>query len=152
MGDEYSFGFPLYAVGQCADILAFRPQYVPVGEDQLPHLELSREVARKFDQLYCSVDPHTDDQNYIARGGLFPIIQPKLGRVKANGYAISNEELAFGLRSIAAPVLTHDGAAPAAINLAVHSSMTSMADVAARLPATLRRAAADISARLGYRP
>ena len=41
---------------------------------------------------------------------------------------------------------------PAAINLAVHSSMTSMADVAARLPATLRRAAADISARLGYRP
>ena len=81
-----------------------------------------------------------------------PAFAAELGRVKANGYAISNEELAFGLRSIAAPVLTHDGAAPAAINLAVHSSMTSMADVAARLPATLRRAAADISARLGYRP
>src|SRR6266567_3476748 len=53
LGDEYPFGFPLYAVGQCADILAFRPQYVPVGEDQLPHLELSREVARRFDQMYC---------------------------------------------------------------------------------------------------
>src|SRR6478672_3632987 len=82
LGAEYPFGFPLYAVGQCADILAFRPQFVPVGEDQLPHLELSREVARKFDQLYCGVDPHTKDQDYEKKGGVFPIFQPKLGRVK----------------------------------------------------------------------
>jgi len=82
LGENYPFGFPLYAVGQCADILAFRPAYVPVGEDQLPHLELSREVARKFDQLYCNVDPHTDDKDYEKAGGLFPIFQPKLGRVK----------------------------------------------------------------------
>ena len=82
LGDEYPFGFPLYAVGQCADILAFRPQYVPVGEDQLPHLELSREVARRFDQLYCGVDPHTKDEEYEKAGGVFPIFQPKLGRVK----------------------------------------------------------------------
>ena len=82
LGDKYPFGFPLYTVGQCADILAFRPEMVPVGEDQLPHLELSREVARKFDQLYCGVDPHTEDEDYVARGGLFPVIQPKLGRVK----------------------------------------------------------------------
>src|SRR5436190_21258451 len=81
LGDEYPFGFPLYAVGQCADILAFRPVMVPVGEDQLPHLELSREVARRFDQLYCGVDPHADDKDYVAKGGLFPIIEPKLGRV-----------------------------------------------------------------------
>ena len=82
LGENYPFGFPLYAVGQCADILAFRPAYVPVGEDQLPHLELSREVARKFDQMYCNVDPHTDDKDYAKAGGLFPIFQPKLGRVK----------------------------------------------------------------------
>jgi len=82
LGDKYPFGFPLYAVGQCADILAFRPEMVPVGEDQLPHLELSREVARRFDQLYCGVDPHVQDKDYIARGGLFPVIQPLLGRVK----------------------------------------------------------------------
>ena len=37
LGDKYPFGFPLYAVGQIADILAFRPAVVPVGEDQLPH-------------------------------------------------------------------------------------------------------------------
>ena len=82
LGDNYPFGFPLYAVGQCADILAFRPEIVPVGEDQLPHLEMSRNVARKFDQLYCGVDPNTEDKDYAKAGGIFPIFQPKLGRVK----------------------------------------------------------------------
>ena len=82
LGDRYPFGFPMYAVGQCADILAFRPALVPVGEDQLPHLELTREVARKFDQLYNGVDPHTDDKDYVKAGGVFPVIEPKLGRVK----------------------------------------------------------------------
>jgi tryptophanyl-tRNA synthetase len=82
LGDNYPFGFPLYAVGQCADILAFRPALVPVGEDQLPHLEMSREIARRFDQLYCGVDSHTEDKDYAARGGLFPIFQPLLGRVR----------------------------------------------------------------------
>lgn len=82
LGDKYPFGFPLYAVGQCADILAFRPDLVPVGEDQLPHLELTREVARRFNQMYCGVDPHTEDKDYIKAGGLLPVIEPKLGRVK----------------------------------------------------------------------
>ena len=82
LGDNYPFGFPLYAVGQTADILAFRPEIVPVGEDQLPHLELTREVARKFNQIYCNVDPQTEDKDYIKAGGLLPIIMPKLGRVK----------------------------------------------------------------------
>jgi tryptophanyl-tRNA synthetase len=82
LGDHYPFGFPLYAVGQCADILTFRPQLVPVGEDQLPHLELAREVARRFDQVYCGVDSHTPDKDYVAKGGVFPVIEAKLGRVK----------------------------------------------------------------------
>ena len=81
LGDKYPFGFPMYAVGQTADILAFRPEIVPVGEDQLPHLELTREVARKFNQLYCGVNSQTEDKDNLAAGGLFPIIQPKLGRV-----------------------------------------------------------------------
>jgi IclR family pca regulon transcriptional regulator len=76
----------------------------------------------------------------------------ELKRVRESGFAINNEELAYGLRSIAAPVLLHDGAAAAAINLAVHSSMVSMNDLVARLSPTLRRAANEISAHLGYRP
>ncbi|MCS7033303.1 MAG: tryptophan--tRNA ligase, partial [Phycisphaerae bacterium] len=82
LGDHYPFGFPLYAVGQTADILAFRPAMVPVGEDQVPHLEMTREVARRFNQLYCGVSPHTRDCDYVSAGGLFPIIEPKLGRVR----------------------------------------------------------------------
>src|SRR5881275_2770301 len=82
LGDNYPFGFPMYAVGQCADILAFRPDVVPVGEDQIPHLELTREVARRFNQIYCGVDPHTEDKDYITAGGLLPIIEPRLGRVR----------------------------------------------------------------------
>jgi IclR family pca regulon transcriptional regulator len=75
----------------------------------------------------------------------------ELDRVRKSGFAINNEELAYGLRSIAAPVLSHDGAAAAAINLAVHSSMVSMEDLVARLSPSLRRCAAEISAHLGYR-
>lgn len=80
LGDNYSFGFLLYPIGQVADILVFRPQVVPVGEDQAPHIEMAREVARRFNQLYCHVDPHTKDEDYIKQGGLFPIVQTKLGR------------------------------------------------------------------------
>ncbi len=82
LGDNYPFGVLLYPVGEVADILAFRPEVVPVGEDQIPHLELTREVARRFNQLYAGVDPHTKDADYVKQGGLFPIIEPKLGRVK----------------------------------------------------------------------
>ena len=82
LGDHYPIGFLLYPVSQVADILAFRPTIVPVGEDQLPHLELTRELARRFNQLYCGVDPHTADADHLAAGGLFPIITPKIGQVK----------------------------------------------------------------------
>ena len=78
-------------------------------------------------------------------------LDEELRRVRANGYAINNEELAYGLRSIAAPVLDHEGRAACAINLAVHSSMVSMEELTAHLTATLCRTAAEVSAHLGYR-
>ncbi|HRQ72793.1 MAG TPA: tryptophan--tRNA ligase [Phycisphaerales bacterium] len=81
LGDTYSFGFPMYAVGQCADILAFRPVYVPVGEDQVAHIEMCREVARRFDQVYCGVDPQAEDADYERLGGVFPIPAALVGRV-----------------------------------------------------------------------
>jgi tryptophanyl-tRNA synthetase len=81
LGDNYSFGFPLYAVGQTADILAFRAHAVPVGEDQIPHIELTREVARRFNQLYCGVDPKTEDADHAAAGGVFPIPEADVGKV-----------------------------------------------------------------------
>jgi tryptophanyl-tRNA synthetase len=39
-------------------------------------------VARRFNQIYCGVDPQTEDDDYVRAGGLFPIIKPRLGRVK----------------------------------------------------------------------
>jgi tryptophanyl-tRNA synthetase len=81
LGDHYSFGFPLYAVGQCADILAFRAELVPVGEDQLAHIEMCREVARRFDHVYCGVATETADADYVARGGVFPVPQGLVGRI-----------------------------------------------------------------------
>ena len=81
LGENYPFGFPLYAVGQCADILVFRPEVVPVGEDQVAHIEPCREVARRFNQLYCNVDPHAEDEDSCALGGLFPIPRAEVGRV-----------------------------------------------------------------------
>nr|MCH9770131.1 tryptophan--tRNA ligase [Gammaproteobacteria bacterium] len=82
LGDNYSMGFLWYPILQVADILGFRAAIVPVGEDQIPHLELTREVARRFNQVYCGVDSHTLDKDYLAEGGLLPIIQTKLGRTK----------------------------------------------------------------------
>ena len=50
--DLSTYGFLGYPVLQAADILLYKPDYVPVGKDQLPHLELTREVARRFNDLY----------------------------------------------------------------------------------------------------
>jgi IclR family pca regulon transcriptional regulator len=73
----------------------------------------------------------------------------ELRRIRADGFAINNEELAYGLRSIAAPVLTRDGAAAAAINLAVHSTMLTLADLVALWSPALRRTAGAIGEQLG---
>lgn len=75
----------------------------------------------------------------------------ELDRVRAAGLAVNDEELAYGLRSIAAPVRTRSGAVEAAINLAAHRTMASMDDLVARLGPALERAAAEISARAGFR-
>ncbi len=52
LGDNYSLGFINFPILQVADILSIRADIVPVGEDQLPHLELTNEVVRRFNQLY----------------------------------------------------------------------------------------------------
>ena len=50
--DLHTYGFLGYPVLQAADILLYKADKVPVGEDQLPHLELTREAARRFNNLY----------------------------------------------------------------------------------------------------
>jgi tryptophanyl-tRNA synthetase len=55
-----SYGFLGYPLLQAADILVYRADCVPVGKDQLPHIELTREVARKFNSLYGEVFPEPE--------------------------------------------------------------------------------------------
>jgi len=58
--DINTYGFLGYPLLQAADILIYRANLVPVGEDQLPHLELCREVARRFNHLYAPVFPEPE--------------------------------------------------------------------------------------------
>ena len=55
-----SLGLLTYPVLQAADILLYKAQVVPVGEDQLPHIELARETARRFNQHYGETFPEPD--------------------------------------------------------------------------------------------
>jgi tryptophanyl-tRNA synthetase len=55
--DLSTYGFLGYPVLQAADILIYKAHKVPVGVDQLPHLELTREIARRFNHLYQEVFP-----------------------------------------------------------------------------------------------
>lgn len=52
LGDNYSLGFVNFPVIQAADILSVNADLVPVGEDQVPHVELTRELARKFNSQF----------------------------------------------------------------------------------------------------
>ncbi len=62
--DLGNYGFLGYPVLMSSDILLYRAKFVPVGQDQVPHLELTREIARRFNHLY--------------KQDVFPEPQPKL--------------------------------------------------------------------------
>ena len=58
--DLNTYGFLGYPVLMASDILMYKPQFVPVGQDQLPHLELTREIARRFNHLYGEFFPEPE--------------------------------------------------------------------------------------------
>ncbi|MFK8017164.1 MAG: tryptophan--tRNA ligase [Gammaproteobacteria bacterium] len=62
--DLATYGFLGYPLLQSSDILIYKAQYVPVGEDQVAHVEITREVARRFNHLYGR---EPDFENKIAR-------------------------------------------------------------------------------------
>ena len=54
--DLSTFGFLGYPVLMASDIIVYKATRVPVGHDQLPHLEITREIARRFNHLYGAAD------------------------------------------------------------------------------------------------
>ena len=110
--DLATYGFLGYPLLQAADILIYKASYVPVGEDQAPHVEITREVARRFNHLYGRATNHAeqvagalaaigkDDARYIEK------------QRKAYGQEGSAEALAKGealvRKALAADTLTAD--------------------------------------------
>jgi IclR family pca regulon transcriptional regulator len=121
---------PAYCTSMGKVLLAFLP------EDE------QRERLRQIDFVERGPNTLTDAKSLAA----------ELARVRAAGLAVNNEELAYGLRSMAVPVRGQNGEVIAAINFAVHRTAASIADLVDRLGPKLRHTAADISARIGYRP
>ncbi len=58
--DLSTFGFLGYPVLQAADIIIYKAHLVPVGMDQVPHVEITREIARRFNHLYGKVFPEPE--------------------------------------------------------------------------------------------
>jgi len=79
--DLSTYGFLGYPVLQAADILLYKADYVPVGKDQLPHLELTRELARRFNNLYRPVLP--EPQEHLTK---FPKVFGTDGRKMSKSY------------------------------------------------------------------
>ena len=79
--DLSTYGFLGYPVLQAADILLYKPDLVPVGKDQLPHLELTREIGRRFNNLYSSVFP--EPKEYLTK---FPKVLGVDGRKMSKSY------------------------------------------------------------------
>jgi len=80
--DLNTYGFLGYPVLQSADILIYRARYVPVGIDQVPHLEISREIARRFNYLY-KTDVLIEPEPLLAE---FPKIPGLDGRKMSKSY------------------------------------------------------------------
>ncbi|NMG49493.1 tryptophan--tRNA ligase [Azoarcus communis] len=76
--DLSTYGFLGYPLLQSADILIYRADQVPVGEDQVPHVELTREIARRFNHLYGREPGFEDKAREAVR---------KLGSKRARLYA-----------------------------------------------------------------
>lgn len=76
-----SYGFLGYPLLQAADILIYRAHAVPVGEDQLPHIELTREVCRRFNHLYGKTFP--EPQGLLTR---YPAVPGTDGRKMSKSY------------------------------------------------------------------
>jgi tryptophanyl-tRNA synthetase len=79
--DLSTYGFLGYPVLQAADILLYKPDLVPVGKDQLPHLELTREVARRFNSLYKPV--FSEPMEHLTK---FPKVLGTDGRKMSKSY------------------------------------------------------------------
>lgn len=90
--DLHTYGFLGYPVLQSADILLYQAQAVPVGQDQLAHLELTREIARRFKHIYKN-KTFAEPQAVLAKTPkLLGIDRRKMSKSYNNFIALSDSE------------------------------------------------------------
>jgi tryptophanyl-tRNA synthetase len=90
LGETIGYGHLGYPVLQAADILVYKGEVVPVGEDQMPHVEITREIARKFNATYGPVLPEpevrlTQFARLIGLDG-----QAQMSKSRGNGILLSD--------------------------------------------------------------
>lgn len=86
-GEEVPAGFMIYPISQAADITAFKAELVPVGDDQIPMIEQTVEVVRKFNRLY-KTDVLVEPQAVTSAVARLPGIDGKAKMGKSLGNAI----------------------------------------------------------------
>ena len=79
-----SVGLLAYPMLQAADILLYRPKYVPVGEDQRQHLELTRDLAQRFNHRYGKTFPLPEPYILKATGRILDLQNPEIKMSKTN--------------------------------------------------------------------
>jgi tryptophanyl-tRNA synthetase len=88
--DLHTYGFLGYPVLQAADILIYKANAVPVGEDQLPHLELTREITRRFNNFYGNV--FIEPQAILTKSARVPGIDArKMSKSYGNAVTLAEE-------------------------------------------------------------
>ena len=102
-GEAVPAGFMVYPVSQAADITAFKADFVPVGDDQIPVMEQTVEIVRKFNRLYnCSV--LVEPETVLSSCARLPGIDGKAKMSKSLGNAIflsdSADEVAKKVKSM----------------------------------------------------
>ena len=120
---------PAYCTAMGKAILAFVPE------------ERREEIIARIDFAPRGPNTLTDAASF----------RRELERIRVSGIAVNDEELAYGLRSIAAPINSESGEVVAALNLAVHRTMASMDELVARYGPSVITAAHAISLRMGHR-
>ncbi|MDI6814565.1 MAG: tryptophan--tRNA ligase [Dehalococcoidales bacterium] len=96
-----NYGLVGYPVLMTADIVLYKAEFIPVGEDQLPHIELAREIVRRFNNLFGNVFPEPE-----AKLTSFPLILGLDGKEKMSKQLGNDIELALSPQETIDRVMT----------------------------------------------
>jgi len=99
--ENINYGLVGYPVLMTADIVLYKAELVPVGEDQLPHLELAREIARRFNNLFGNTFPEPE-----AKLTSFPLILGLNGKEKMSKQLNNDIEIALSAQETIDRVMT----------------------------------------------